>query len=176
MTEQVVTGVVESLRKDRKGLKLDDNKWYGGWEGELKLNKGDEVELILDDEFLDDYDKPSIVAAKRLKAAPKPQFSGNGQASWKGNGTAGAKPKSAWQPSKGDPETQDRISRSHAVTLANSILERTGGDLNKAKVELAKVVELSQMVKDFTTSGTFDFPTTKAKSATKTKPNLELDD
>ena len=44
-----VNGVVKFVKKDRKGVCLEDGKWYGNGflKEDLKLNKGDKVKLTL---------------------------------------------------------------------------------------------------------------------------------
>jgi hypothetical protein len=141
-----VTGVVESLKKDRTGLKLDNGKWYGGSQG-LTLNKGDKVELALDEATKDSFGNPSIAHVKVLHKAPNPYNNG----SYKGNNQG--KPPTAYKTtgsSFNDPDTQSRIARSHAATLAESVLSRAGGDLKKATKEVEKVFELAEKIKSYT--------------------------
>ena len=48
MTDQMkseVTGIVKAVRKDGKGYKLDDDKWYSVYKGSVKGKRGDKVKL-----------------------------------------------------------------------------------------------------------------------------------
>lgn len=75
MTEQkTITGIVKSLKKDRKGLQLNDGNWYSNkfFKGELTCQRGDEVEITLSI----NGQWQNLVSCKVLKAAPQSQGKG----------------------------------------------------------------------------------------------------
>jgi len=67
-----IGGVVKALRKDQKGLLLDDDNWYSGFHS-LTCNKGDEVEI----EFVLNGEYRNIEQLKIAKmATDQPEQSG----------------------------------------------------------------------------------------------------
>lgn len=134
-----VTGLVQSLKKDRTGLKLDNGKWYGGAQG-LSFNKGDKIELELDEQNKDDFGNPSISHVKLLAKAPNPFNNAN----FKGGNSFGSKP--AFKSFNNDPETQERIARSHAITTAIAFLGLQG----KKNPSLQEAFSLAEQIKAFT--------------------------
>ena len=49
-----ITGIVELLKKDKKGLKLVEEDWYSSWNDEVNCNPGDEVKITFDQNTKDD--------------------------------------------------------------------------------------------------------------------------
>lgn len=152
MTE--LRGKVESLLKDRTGVKLN-GKWYKG-ESKLNLNKDDEITLSLDPTNLDSYGNPTISSIEKHSSAPNP---------FKGGGNKGT-----FQPRPQDPDTQTRIARSHAITTAVAILQGQGADLT-----LSKATALAEKIRVYTETGQLPTETAKAAGPAK-KPKVESSD
>lgn len=102
-------GVITYAAAHGKGFKVDDGENWINSKKPLGLKKGDKVTLHLDDEgLIESYDKEG------------------GKTFAKGSNGAAGPGKSSFQRSefrqKTDPEEAKRISRSHAVTAATSII------------------------------------------------------
>lgn len=163
-----VKGEVQSLKKDRTGLKLND-KWYGG-ENTLTVNQGDEVALELDQGNPDKFGNPSISTVTILKKATNPYAKGsNGGAANNGNGTYskggyGSYPKKEFTPRQQDPDTQSRIARSHAITTAVAHLNGLG-----KKYSFDEAFNLAEKVKEYTETG----KTTNTKASSQAERPAE---
>lgn len=156
-------GVVESLRKDRTGLKVA-GKWYGG-EAQLNVNQGDTVELELDQSIPDKFGNPSLVNVTILKKAQNP---------FKGGGNGGTTPplrsknyEARTHQMPQDPETQKRITRSHALTTAVAILGN-GGDLEE-------YIRLANRIAQYTVDGALQARAKPPVSKRETSEEFDID-
>lgn len=143
-------GLVQSLKKDRTGLKVND-KWYSG-EAKLDVNSGDTIEYDIDPANPDKFGNPSLKSVTVTQKAQNP-FRGGGNA-----GTTAAPARSnTYTPRTQDPETTARIARSHAITTAVAILGQDQG--------LKTYVDLADKIKAYTETGSLAAAKAKPKAA-----------
>ena len=71
-----IIGIVEILKKDKKGLKLDNNEWYSNQflKEPLKCKKGDKIKVFLNEkgfltriEMMEEAEVPSFKSANNWK-------------------------------------------------------------------------------------------------------------
>lgn len=71
---ETIIGKIDLIKKDQKGLKLDNGQWYGNNYLKEPLNnfqKGDEVKVILNDKgFLDRVEPAENITTERIPAPP----------------------------------------------------------------------------------------------------------
>ena len=76
---KTVSGVVKSIRKDKKGVQLADGNWYASnyFNGEMIANKGDEVEVT----YIENGQYKNLSSIKVIKKStifePAPTYSKN---------------------------------------------------------------------------------------------------
>lgn len=67
-------GIVESIRHDKKGLKLNNQEWYSSFLHEVKCNRGDEVKVTYTENTKDgrtfkNFDKIEVLNATKIPSS-----------------------------------------------------------------------------------------------------------
>jgi len=67
-------GIVEAVRNDGNGLKLDDGEWYSSFNEKVNCKKGDEVKIIYTDNTKDNRTYHNFTKIEITKSIPQDQF------------------------------------------------------------------------------------------------------
>lgn len=67
-------GIVEAVRKDNHGLKLNDGQWYTSFNQNVNCRKGDEVKITYTDNTKDGRTYHNFDKVQVMKEAPKEDF------------------------------------------------------------------------------------------------------